>query len=178
MDHMIRQARHCGHYEAMAIEVYEKEPIASSARQRMEANAAGTPLYAKMKQIDFGGVNDLFRRGLNVTNNTFNISGGIQGGAVSLGGDAENSGATSIHYNPQTVEVIRAELSKAERELQVMAIDDDLRRKALDHVRAAKVEPTPDKISNVIEVLDLVTKVAGAGTAIGTIVIELAKLLS
>jgi hypothetical protein len=179
MDHMVRQARHCSNYEHMALDVYEKEPTNSSARQRMLANAAGTPIYVKMREVE-ADANDLFRGAQHVTNNTFNVSGGIQGGAVSLGGDAKNAGATSIHYNPQTVEHIQSELSKAERELYNAKIDADLRREALQHVQTAKADPAPDKLSKAIDILSKVetitTKAVGAGTAIGSIATALAKL--
>src|SRR5579872_3917061 len=183
MDHMIRQAPYCQPYENMMIEFYEKAPTGSSARQRMQANAVGAPLYSRMKQIDTGGSKDLFGGMLNVTinNNTFNISGGVQGAAVSLGGNAENSGTTSIHYNPQTIETIQSELSKAERELHTMAIDPDLKREALEHVKAAKADPSPDKLSTAIaflgEVEALATKTIGVGTAIGTIMTALSKVV-
>ncbi len=48
LDHLIKQARHCPHYEVMATEVYESEPTGSATRQRMEATAAGTPLFGKI----------------------------------------------------------------------------------------------------------------------------------
>ena len=126
LDHMIRQASNCPSYEALAIEIYEKEPAGSSQRSRMEATAAGTELYSKLKRADRSG--DLFGGVTNVTNNTFNIKGGIQGGAVSLGGDATNiDSPTTIHYNAQTIEAIQSELSKLERELNTKMIDAAVR---------------------------------------------------
>jgi hypothetical protein len=123
---------------------------------------------------------DLFRGVPTVTNNTFNISGGIQGGAVAVGGNAENSGSTQIHYNPQTIEAIQSELSKAERELHGCAIDPALKRQALEQVQAAKVDPVPDKIAKAISILNnvdsVVIKTAGAVSAIGTIGGAVAKL--
>lgn len=74
MDHMIRQSKDCPSYETLALEIYEKEPTGSALRKRMEATAAGTELYAKMKQADRS--DDLFG-GITVTKNTYNISGGI-----------------------------------------------------------------------------------------------------
>ena len=173
MDHMIRQARHCSHYEALVLDFYEKEPGGSAVRQRMEARAAGTPLYMKMKRLDASGLSDLFGGLVQMTNN-INIQGGIQAGSVSVGGKAENTGAVSVHYNPQTVELIQKELAKAERELHLGAISDEaLKKTALEHVQAAKADPSPDNISRAIEVLTKVesvaTKTVAAGTAIGAI---------
>lgn len=180
MDHMIRQARYSRRYEAIVLDFYEKEPMGSTTRQRMEVTAAGTPIYTMMRQIDAGGPSDLFRVGINVmNNNTFNVTGGIQGAAVSLGGNAENSGSMSIHYSPQIIELIQSELSKAERELHSLTIAPDLKQEALEHISAAKGDPTPDKLTRAIEVVgkveSLATRTAGAGTAIGTIVMALSK---
>jgi hypothetical protein len=180
LEHMIKQARHCRSYEAMVLEVYEKEPPGSSLRQRMEVGAGGTFLYGKFKQISMVDSTDLFRGVPTVTNNTFNISGGIQAGAVAVGGNAENSGSTQIHYNPQTIEAIQSELSKAERELHGCGIDPALKRQALEQVQAAKVDPVPDKIAKAISILNnvdsVVIKTAGAVSAIGTIGGAVAKL--
>jgi len=179
MDHMIRQAPRCGLYRSFVLEFYQDNATELSWRRRMMANAAGTVLYGEMRRIDAVGQDDLFKGGLNVTNNTFNISGGIQGGAVSLGSKAENSGTTSIHYNPQTVATIQSELSKAEHELHSLILEPALKREALEHIQSAKADPSPDKIQRVVGVLEkvksLATSVHGAGTAIGAIVTALGR---
>jgi hypothetical protein len=177
LDHMIRQASHSPGYEAMAIELYEKEPSGSTLRERMEASAAGTAIYAKFKQVDRS--TDLFK-GMKVTKNTFHITGGIQGGAVSLGGNAANEGSVKNHYNAQTTEQLLRELSKAERELHGMGIGPELKSDALGEVQAAKADPSPDKVDRALKALGKVetaaSKTAGIGTAIGTIINTIAKL--
>jgi hypothetical protein len=135
LDHMVKQASDCLSYEAMALEVYEKEPAGSSLRQRMEAAAAGTTLYGTFKRID--GSLDLFRGVTFVTSNTFNVSGGIQGGAVSLGGNATNLAPTTIHYNPQTIEAIQSELSRLESEFHQAELDASLKQEMLSLIQAA-----------------------------------------
>jgi hypothetical protein len=178
LDHMIRQSYQCPNYAAMVLEVYEKEPPGSSLRQRMEAAAAGLAIYGKFRAMD--GSMDLFRGATIVTNNTFNISGNVQGGAVSIGGDAHNSGITSIHYNPQTIQALQSELAKAERALHESTLNNELKSEALKHVTAAKADPEPGKIKKAIDVLgkveSIATKTVGAGTAIGTIGTAIAKL--
>ena len=177
LDHMIRQAASCASYEALSLEIYEKEPTGSSLRKRMESTAAGTALYSKLERVDLSG--DLFGGGTNVTNNTFNIKGGIQGGAVSLGGDAKNSGTTTIHYNPQTIEAIESELSKLERELHQATVDSALKQRMLDLVQAAKADPTPDNISKVTTAIRQAGEIVLASTAIweiGHVIIKLAGL--
>jgi hypothetical protein len=60
LDHLVAQAHLCASYEPIVIEIYEKEPPGSNARQRMEASAAGKPLFGRFREIDFNGSTDLF----------------------------------------------------------------------------------------------------------------------
>jgi hypothetical protein len=128
----------------------------------------------------FDGSNDLFR---GTIMNTTIINGGIQAGAVSLTGDATNMGTTNIHYQPQTVEAIQTELTKAIHEIHTSTADPDLKEQALEHVRAAQADPTPDKLTKAIGFLGKIetvtAKVAGVGTSIttlGTLGASIAKL--
>jgi hypothetical protein len=146
----------------------------------LEAYAAGLPLYARFQRISYDGSNDLFRS-MTVMNTT--INGGIQAGAVSINGNATNTGATNVHYQPQTIEAIQTELMKAIREIHPSAADADLKEQALEHVRAAQATPTQDKLTKAISFLDKVeavtSKVQGVGTSIttlGTIAASIAKL--
>jgi hypothetical protein len=173
MDHIIRHAEKCPSYEHLVFDFYEKEPQGSAMRQRMEATAAGTKIYVRMKKTEASNDNDLFGGEYHVTNN-FNINGNIQGGAVAIGGgDATNYGTAATHYNPQTIEIIRAELAKAERELHCMEIDAALRKEALEKVEHAKAEPSPDRLGKVISVIgkveDIAKRAGGTVTALGTI---------
>jgi hypothetical protein len=181
IDHIIRHAEKCAAYENLVFDFYEKEPQGSARRQRMEATAAGTALYGKMKRIDASNGGDLFRGDFYVTNN-YNISGGIQGGAVSIGGDATNYGPTVVHYSPQTIELIRAELAKAERELHSLQIDDAaLKNEALERIKQAKAEPTPERLGKVISIIgkiaEMSMKTAGIVTALGTIGEAITKII-
>lgn len=177
IDHMIRQAVQSPNCQEMVVDLYEKEPPGSALRERMEATAAGTAMYAKFKQVDQSA--DLFK-GMSVTNNTYNISGGIQGGAISVGGTASNDGAVSVHYAPRTVEEIQRELSKAERELHQIGVGEDIKKEALEAVEAAKAETSPAKVDRAIKALERVETVAGKaaaiGTSIGTIASAIGKL--
>jgi len=180
LDHMIRQSSKCPTYEEAAIQSYEKEGPGSAARKRMEAHATGLPLYARFQRISYDGSNDLFRS-MTIMNTT--INGGIQAGAVSVNGDATNMGTTNIHYQPQTIEAIQTELTKAIREIHTSTADPDLKEQALEHVRAAQADPTPDKLTKAIGFLGKIEAVtamaAGVGTSIttlGTLAESIAKL--
>jgi hypothetical protein len=87
------------------------------------------------------------------------VKGDLQSGAISLGGNAQNLGATSTHYSSQTVQLIQSELSKAERELHTLGIDLPVKREALKALEAAKSDPTPDRMAKVISVLSQVQTV-------------------
>ena len=177
LDHMIKQSPSCATYEVMVLEIYEKEPVGSSLRKRMEAAAAGMALYGKFKAMDESL--DLFKGVTLVTNKTFNISGNIQGGAVSIGGNAENSGPVSLHYNQQTVAAIQSELSRLERELHEVAIDREIQKALLDQVQAAKANPSPDNLSKLTSAICHVGEVVLAGSTIwevGHIIARLAGL--
>lgn len=117
----------------------------------------------------------------NKTTNNFHFTGGIQGGAVSLGGNAENKGNVSLQIQSQSMEAIQSELAKVERELHSSSIDDNLKKEALDHVADAKIDPSPDKISRAVSTLskveELAKKVPGTGTAITTAIAYLSSLL-
>jgi hypothetical protein len=176
LDHFIRQSQKCQNYEETAIEFHERAGVGSVARQRMEAYAAGTPLYGKLQQISYDGSNDLFRS-MTIMNMT--INGGIQAGAVSIKGNATNSGTTNVHYQA----TIQTELTKAIREIHTSIADPELKEQALEHVRAAQADPTPDKLTKAFGILGKIeavtAKVAGVGTSIttlGTLGASIAKL--
>lgn len=179
LEHLIRHAPQCASYEEMAISVYEKEPARSQLRQRMEAAAFRTPLYTRFRQIDLNGSNDLFRGSSSVTNN-YNFNGGVNAGSFAVNGNADNAGPVNIHYSPETIEKLRGELSKAERELQRVAMDSAVRKEALDSVVIAKKDPSPTKIEKAVNFLKRFEEFAratdGTGSAITSILSTLEKL--
>jgi hypothetical protein len=173
LDHFIRQSQKCQNYEETAIEFYERAGVGSVARQRMEAYAAGTPLYGRLQQISHDGSNDLFRSKI-IMNTT--INGGIQAGAVSLAGNATNMGTTNVHYQPQTVKAIQMELTKAIHEINTSTADPDLKEQALEHVKAAQADPTPDKLTKAIRFLGKVEAVTSKAVNVGTSISTLSTL--
>lgn len=175
LDHMIQQASNSASYEALVLEIYEKEPSGSSLRRRMEAAAAGTSLYAKFRRADRSG--DLFGGVSNLTNNTFNIKGGIQGGAVSLGGDAANVGSkTTISYDAQNLTAIQSELSSLERQVHESSIDAAVKQELLRYIGAAKTDPSPQKVGNLVASIHRVGEVVLAGTTIYEVGYAIARL--
>jgi hypothetical protein len=176
LDHIVKQSQRCPNYASLAEEIYEAAPAGSQLRQRMAANASGTQLYVRLRQIELNGNGDLFA-GATFVNNTIKIEGGVHGGAISAGGDATNYGNTQSHYNPQTIKLIQSELSKAERELHNLKLDDRLRQQALAQVEAAKADPTPDKVSKTIAVLTKVESIAAKGAHAATAIAGIATAI-
>ena len=122
----------------------------------------------------------MFSTGAIVNNNTYNISGGVQGGVVSVGGGAKNDGTVNVHYNTETVAAIQEELSKAERELYRLHADESLKKQALREVQAAKADPSPGKVEAALKALKkmeaAVSNVVGIGTHIGTVTNAIGRL--
>jgi hypothetical protein len=173
MEHMIKQSSECASYEQMVLDIYEKEPVGSAMRERMQVVAAGTRMYSKLRSAV---APDLFDKGVsNVTNNTtYNISGGVQGGAVSIGGDATNLG--NARFDNETTIRIQTELSKLERDLHEFSLDDQIKTKLMDVVQIAKAEPTLANVKSVTTRIREAGEVVLAGTTIWEIGSLIAKL--
>ena len=78
---------------------------------------------------------------------------------------------------------MQRDITKAIREIHTSTADPDLKEQALEHVRAAQADPTPDKLTKAIGFLGKIeavtAKVAGVGTSIttlGTLAELIAKL--
>ncbi|HVX76508.1 MAG TPA: hypothetical protein VHB49_10290 [Bradyrhizobium sp.] len=150
-DHVVRQYAQHSRYEQAALELYEKAAPLSEVRRRMEAVAAGTSLYAKLRSISFDGTADLFRGGTwvkNETHNTFNI-GSVQAGAAAFGGDAHNEGDVN---NQNDVE-IQNEISKIIELLHESALQDAEKNELLAAAKAAQADPNKDKVGKLWELL-------------------------
>lgn len=177
LDHLVRQSGRSPSYREYVFQVYEAESPESETRRRIAANAAGTPLYRDLRRIDFNGQNDLFRGATNVTN--INIQN-LQGAAVAVGsGNAQNSGSSSNVYDGRTITSIQTELSKAERELHALEIDEALKKEALDDVKKAQTDPAPSNLHKVVATIHRIGKVAGVTGAlieIGGLIAKLAGL--
>lgn len=123
--HMVRQSDQCGEYHRLSLEVFEAESANSELRKRMLEAARKLPIYAAMKRLEFRSDEDLFAAleversgGIQVTNN-FNI-GAIQGGAVSVGGDAKADGNITNNLSGDQIPQFKAELNRLSRELETL----------------------------------------------------------
>ena len=163
-DHVVRQYAQYPRYEQAALELYGNAAPLSEVRRRMEAVAAGTGLYGKLRTIGFDGTADLFRGATFVkseTNNTFNI-GTVQAGAAAFGGNARNEGDVS---NQNDVE-IQNEISKIIELLHESVLQDAEKKELLAAATAAQADPSKDKVGKLWELLRKVS--IGGSIAVST----------
>ena len=165
LEHMTRQAGQAVSYEDAVCALYEFEPGGSLLRRRLEAAAEGLPLYRKLKAIDHGGSADLFG-GTNVTN-TFNIHGNVQGGAVSIGGNATNNGSVVVEAD---LAQARHLLSEAERIVGGHAEEGSQKTEVLRSITEAKTDPTAEKAARALTVMKALGAAAEWGEALAPIV--------
>lgn len=178
LSHVVRHAHRSRHYEQYAIEIFDGEPAGSMLRQSMEASAVKLPIYIKFKEIGADAFDLFSGRSLTVVEKQYNI-GSVQGGAVNVGdGSATNFGATSIQVlSSQQVEAAQAELAKLEAALHASTFAAEEKSKALEHVQAAKADPSPKKIGQVIEYLGYLGTLVEVGNTLQPYADSLLKII-
>jgi hypothetical protein len=155
VDHIVKQAPKSPNYEETAIALYSKEADGSKARQRMEAAAAGGPLYTKLRRISVAQDRDLFAAAMReegttiVTNNTFHI-GSIAGNAA-FNGDAINTGSMPINQTANIVNQLVEALEKAASIVDKSDISADLKAEVAKAVAAAKSKPDKSLLKSAFE---------------------------
>jgi hypothetical protein len=150
VDHFVRQSHRTESYAKLAIELYEDDRHRRE-RERMEAMAAGSPLYLRFRKYSSEQeLGPLFREG-NVTN-TYNI-GNFQSGVTSFGGNASNDGNVSIELNEDNrQQAIKLLKEAAEVVGQLPASEESEVAEA--EIAKAIAAPTKDKITNVVEIIN------------------------
>lgn len=189
IEHIVRQASRSAGYESTALEVFRTEPEHSKARQRMEAAAATTPLYAKFRRIALTEADTLFSAiqaaeggPRTVTNNTYNI-GQVTGNAA-FGGDATNSGSLSVNQAGQRVELILGRLDMAEALVKASAVPQEVKDGLSAAVADAKASKSKGAFKSLFEwlgkakkALALAAGVAGDISDIGGLADDVGGLL-
>ena len=119
-EHMVRQSGKCPSYAEYVVEIYAAEPPGSALRKRLEANAFGTPLFARFRDIAYSGSTDLFKQQVTtVTNNSFVNNGTMNTGALSQTDSATNEGGVNVQpYNPQQITNLKTQLGLAEEAIK------------------------------------------------------------
>jgi hypothetical protein len=188
LDHIVRHADLVPSYNMLALEIYKADVTPATLKRRMEAAAAGSPLYATFKRHSLAGDADLFdfiaKQPHGVTlimnnNNSINVTGNIIGSSIAQGGDASTSSTNSV-YSEQTIRDIRSELSKAERELHSLQIKENLKSEVLHRIANASAAPSPSALTSAIQGMKKVVAVLGtaakATTSIEAIIAALTTI--
>lgn len=177
-EHMIRQSAQCPNYAEYVVEIYKAEPPNSAIRQRMEANASGTTLFGRFRQIAYNGSGDLFQQVTNVTNNFVN-NGSMNTGALSQAGEAKNEGGVNVqHYNPQQITSLKTQFGLAEDAIKGSMLGKADQDAVLGAIEAAKNDTSPGKVQKAINALDNVGKIVGAGVALAPVLTPIMGAIS
>ena len=179
-EHMVRQSGKCSSYAEYVVEIYEAEPPDSALRKRLEANAFGTPLFARFRHIAYSGSADLFNQmAVSVTNNSFVNNGTMNTGALSQTGSATNEGGVNVqHYNPQQIGNLKTQLGLAEEAIKGSSLGKPDRDAALGTIEAARKDPTPGNVQKAVDALDNVGKIAGAGVTLAPVLAPIMGAIS
>lgn len=160
LDHMVRQSEECGEYRRLSLELFEAEPRTSHLPQRMLASAKGRSIYREMKKLEYRGDGDLFDSAPNangeftIVTNNYNINT-VQGGAVSIGGNAEQSGRTENILAGDQAAQLTANLRALAQELHALPNRNEALSNVTALVEEAVANPEPSKVEKVREALGL-----------------------
>ncbi|MBZ9682725.1 MULTISPECIES: hypothetical protein [unclassified Mesorhizobium] len=177
VDHFVRQASHAQPYKNLALEIYSAAD--TRVRERMEAAAATREIYKEFRAKSYNDeLGSLFGGG-NVT--TYNIDK-FQSGVTSFGGNATNEGSVSLTLNADQRQQAISFLGAASDAIADLPISKELSDEAVTAIDQAKVEPSKDKLSRVVNTLakvrDGLSSVAGGAASIAKIGAVIASLSS
>lgn len=154
LDHMVRQASECSEYERLAIEQFDAALPNDPLLKRLRAAAAGTPLFAHFRRMEYQDGGDLFgfdepKQGnftIMTTNNNVTI-GNVQGGAVAVGGDASQTGTNQNTLTGDQAIQLKADLNQLAEELRALPNQTHELRDITALVEDAATDPNPSKLS-------------------------------
>lgn len=154
LDHMVRQSGECSEYRRLSLEVFEAAPRATHIPKRMLAAAAGKPIYKEMKKMEIMGDDDLFgfaqeQEGklIPMTTNNININS-IQGGAISVGGNAEQTGDTFNKLTGDQTTQLKADLMALADELRSLPEQSPELKDVTALIDAASKDAEPSKLAS------------------------------
>ncbi|MDO6758111.1 hypothetical protein Q4598_17870 [Phaeobacter inhibens] len=191
LNHMVRQAASCSEYRRLVMEQYEASSPYDPLAKRMLASAAGSAIYSDFKRLEIKGSGDLFdlpQTGIGgpkqvTNNNTYNI-GSVQGGAVSVGGDATQHGNANNALTGDQVVQLKAELSNLAKELgalpnQTQDLKDvtELVKDAANDLASTKLENVKQALTGLFSTASSLAKFGGDATKIATLIAKVVAML-
>lgn len=172
LDHIVRQADQSPSYKAEALNVYKAAATSTRQRQRMEAAAAGQPLYRELRDYDLSGGATLFdlhegKGPVTIVNNKIVFQGSVNNSAIAQHGNANNTVAHSP-FSVETRQAIQENLAIAQRELHSLEADADLKKQVAALVQKAATNPTPENLSPALDGLKKIASVASSSGKIAS----------
>ena len=151
-NHLVFNCEKVAGYQEIAMNAYIGYPARGAQARRLQVSAKGTELYARFRKFELEAEGDLFGSMLSdfekeaggVTNN-YNI-GSIQGGAISLGGDASQKGGTENKLDGDQTVQLKKELTALRDELRQLPNQTDELRDITALVDAAAEKPDPSRL--------------------------------
>ncbi|MEM1149834.1 MAG: hypothetical protein AAGI03_04655 [Pseudomonadota bacterium] len=156
LDHMVRHAGDCSEYKRLAVEQFDAALPNDPLLKRLRAAAAGTPLFARFRRMEYEDSGDLFGFGdtdernitIMTTNNNVNI-GNVQGGAVSVGGDAHQTGTNQNALTGDQTVQLKSELAHLADALKALPNQTQELKDVMALVADAADDPNPTKLAKV-----------------------------
>lgn len=186
LDHIARNARFSAGYHRIAMEFFDAAEDNPVRRKRMEAAAAGTPLFVEfrrkaLKEEEGRLFNDL-ERSPTVTN-TFNNYGTIQGQTSVAGTNTVEGNQQNMLAINEANKAIEA-LGQAKYEIEAIKLPDGLVKEATAAIEEAKAAPNKDRLGTAVSVLKRVQQAAtsiegaaGSAVKIGSALTTLASII-
>lgn len=187
LDHIARNAKFSAGYHRIAVEFYDAAEDNPGRRKRMEAAAAGTPLFAEFRRKalkeEEGRLFSDLERSPTVTN-TFNNYGTIQGqtsvaGTNNVEGNQQNM--LAINEAEKAIEA----LGQAKYEIDAIKLPDDLAKEVTVAITEAQASPTKDRLGAAVTALKKVQQAtasiegaAGSAVKIGSALMTLTGFLA
>lgn len=188
LDHFVRQSNKSEIYYDLAVELYNDFENDRTVTKRMLAHASRLPISNDFKKIDFQRESGFLfpPEVINMTNNnnfTFN-NPNFQGQTAMGGSENTNHGTQTNSSTQDNRSIVGAALVEAKRDVAELPIEEDLKLKTLEALRAAEEDPSSARLEKAAKFLETceksVSAIAGMATkakAIGGYAIALLQNL-
>lgn len=172
MDHLVRQTAKAESYKGIVTSAYEFAD--QNNRTRMEAAAAGTPMFGEFQRLTDTAKQPLFNFMELTMGDKRNTSfGTVNAGAVSIEGDANNYGNVQNNLNSDKRKIAVDTLSEILDYLPNLPVTDGRKEQLKELANTAKSNPNKALIEKVTSALksteEALGSVAGAGGHITTL---------
>lgn len=180
LDHIVSNSEKEPDYRRIAIEEFTHAANDRGKRGRMQASAAGTPLYSEFKRIEISEESSLFGSyGVNMTiNNNNNTTNHGTIGALSQGGDVQNNGRLEVNLTTKQVAEFNNTLTEIERDIPSIPVIDDMKNEVLEATSNAQKDPSKGNMDRVIGVLEKANSALNSVEGMGKHAVKIAAWIN